>query len=176
MRIILIVYWSLFFCLTANAQQAVFELKGLYIGMSSSDAKSKFSNANCDTKDATRFCSVMDIPFGPIKSANLFYILLDDKIMSIKIILKEAEFGGVVDALRAKFGASTVETTDIMQNRMGAKFDSLLISWINGDIRLKATQRFSSVDQSSVELVSDSATKEWFRRKKEKSAAAADGL
>jgi len=176
MRKFLMIFCSIFFSLSATAQQVPFELKGLRIGMPSAEAKALFPTSMCPPIGGAMVCSVGTVSFGDATSARLSYVLLDNNVIDIYISLNETEFNGVVDALKSKFGMPSREENSIIQNRMGAKFENVTLSWTNGDISLTAERRNTSVDKSKVDMFSKSALVEWNRRRKESSSASANKL
>jgi len=168
--------WLIMLSLPAIAQQAPFDLKGLRLGMTGTEAKTQFPSANCYPLDGKIGCVLRRIQFGNVESADLGYQLRDDIVSYISVSFEEHKFTGVAEALKVKFGAPVTEETTVVQNRMGAKFENLTLSWTNGDVTLRAAQRLRDITTSTVSLMYQSTSDAEVRLRKEKADAAAKKL
>ncbi len=80
---------------------------------------------------------------------SIFLFFNDDQLTTISITIKSSEFRQVYLALSEKYGKGTVKS-EILTNRMGAKFSSEEAKWEVGDFRVSIKERSGTIDESRV--------------------------
>ena len=151
--------------LSSLAQQL--ELKGLSPGMAKEALNTKMPDLKCVPDAASKSYSECKYLRQSIHQANVTELntlaeelveswsfeFIDDRLGRIVIILPISSFDAVVSALRIKFGAPTKSGKSIVQNRMGAKFESRQFTWSKNQQMLVATEFAGSLDDSAVVLL-----------------------
>ncbi len=162
---------------SAQAQQpAPLEIKNVRIGAPGFSVHDQFPWARCtDTScfispdaDDRRACPppvdrdcyrdfLKRVFFGPGKAKSFSYSIRDGVIESAYVRFPNDVWTIVVKGLVEKYGPPTKDTTETIQNRMGAKFESQSLEWARPDGRLVATQRAADIDTASVIMDSTAA-------------------
>ena len=97
---------------------------------------------------------------------SIFLLFSDDQLITVSITIKSSEFKQVSLALSEKYGKGTVKS-EIVTNRMGAKFSSEEVKWDVGDFRLSIKERSGTIEESSV-LYSHKFAQDSFKDRVEK--------
>jgi len=70
----------------------------------------------------------------------------------ISIYFDKTAFNRVVDALKEKYGAPTSESTEALQNRMGASFPCRVVKWISDEDKIVVKEMSHDINTSSMEI------------------------
>jgi hypothetical protein len=84
-----------------------------------------------------------------------------DQMNSMQILFSEDQFSAMRAALTEKFGKPASIVPAKLQNRMGATFESVTITWTQPNGYLELVQRDSKIDQSALQLKSNRGLKEF---------------
>lgn len=72
------------------------------------------------------------------------------RLSRVFVPLRINVFAGVLEAITAKYGAPTTSTTEPVQNRMGAKFESATATWDDGTSSIVLASRVGSIDEATL--------------------------
>ena len=111
----------------------------------------------------------------PVKN---WLLILDPQsaVDSVAVTLFTPSFDRVVGALTERYGKPSNTETSVVQNRAGASFDQVEVTWKIGDSHLVVNKRSSTIDEMSVSLSTRSRIAEWAQREKGKTKDAAKDL
>lgn len=102
--------------------------------------------------------------------------LADGKVGSVSVDFGVRVFPDVTAALTAKFGPPTSEVNVPVQNKMGATFDSRVVTWTKSAGSIVATERSGTINDSTVTMVSNDYAVTMKRQSEERAKAAVKGL
>lgn len=160
--------------LSSMAQaQAPLTIKGLALGISSSDLLRQFPELKCDgnvcqgperacIKKAEQWYLDQECAeryrYGGIEPLNYDVTLENDRVMVVVIKIRSSDFETLVEAMRARFGKATHDDKSVLQNAMGAKFDNRALVWTrrSADTVLMIEKRVEQIDTGRVSLFSNS--------------------
>lgn len=91
----------------------------------------------------------------------------NERLSRIAVHVSERNFGDVVQALVAKYGAPR-QSTETLQNRMGATFEGAVYTWKRERSVVRAEQYYGSLTDSVVVWVADAYIAEFARRRASK--------
>lgn len=97
-------------------------------------------------------------------------------VTDVSVSLSNTHWQNTKTALIEKFGTAHLAETSTIQNRAGASFDQEVLTWDDGDLMLKATQRSTSIDDMSIQLGSKSAMSEARKKMQEDAKVQAKNL
>ncbi len=98
----------------------------------------------------------------PLKEFQLFYF--GEKLSMIVLRFDAAAFEAVTDAISKKYGSGKITERSMIQNKMGAKFDNIVMQWRVNDSRIVAERYDRNVDESLVKFTSTAGEAELERR------------
>jgi hypothetical protein len=136
-----------------------YAFKELRIGMSLEQMKAQRTGLDCKKTNnpiGDIVCTSLS-PNDTIAGVQLKSIMVgfhNDVLTSVLLTFDSRSFRTVTSALSEKYGTPTSEKTDIVQNRAGATFDNRNVVWKNASGELTASERFSKITDSSVQLFS----------------------
>lgn len=78
---------------------------------------------------------------------------LDGQLFQVTIFFDHSGFADVRSAVQAKYGPPERQSTEVLQNRMGANFESESLTWNDGVAILSLTERVGNIDRSALILV-----------------------
>jgi hypothetical protein len=85
--------------------------------------------------------------------------LKDGKILSIYVFFSQNDFTRVHEALVLKYGPPQKGRVDTKTNRMGAEFASRVSEWRKQSKHMRLEERSGRLDQSTLHISSDEATR-----------------
>lgn len=77
---------------------------------------------------------------------------VDGVVASIKFQIDSRDFGNMADMLNLKYGPPTNKDVSVVQNKMGAKFDNVVMMWVGKTITLTLSGRADRMDRSQVHI------------------------
>jgi len=78
----------------------------------------------------------------------------DKKLVSVHLTFDSEQFENLADAMMERFQKPETDERQIVQNRMGARFDNRVIRWQRNDGYLILKKRDETIDEGSVLLIS----------------------
>lgn len=168
--------------ISTAAQADGFDFKGLAFGSSVATVKEKYPDHFCSSpnegvrthSDVTCLLSTERTYAGA--SARIFLGFYDDKLGHVHATLAPSDFAIVTTALRDKYGKPSSIKTEQLTNRMGVVFENQILEWKNSGTAIRARKYTSSLNESSVEIFSDSYDAELKKRLDAKRAQGAKDL
>lgn len=166
------------------------ELKGITIGMPSSDVAAKYPKLFCfNMESGNRVCgdfrsdrspSPLHHPeletFGGEKIKGFYVTMRDGVVSNVRVRLDTNRYLPVTTALAAKYGAPAAKENSVVKNRMGAEFDQEEQTWKAGDERIIAKRRGSNLTEMEVSLISETQRLRQIEEMKEKAKASTKDL
>jgi hypothetical protein len=88
------------------------------------------------------------------RDTDLFiYHFVDGKLYKVTVLFPHGGFAAVSAAFLSKYGEPDARTSETLQNRLGAQFQSDNLVWGDGISSLTLTERLGSIDRSALFLV-----------------------
>lgn len=110
--------------------------------------------------------TTITVEFG--KSSNyLSFQFIEDRLMSVSLVLDEFEFNKMVAALTKRYGKPQVTEKRPFRIRPGAPFESDYFEWRKGGSILRAWQYSDSLRKSGFEYMLDSYPALFLQRRKD---------
>lgn len=81
------------------------------------------------------------------------YHFLDGRLFRVTIFFNHDGFVAVRSAFQAKYGPPDRQSTNVLENRMSAKFESENVVWDDGVANLSLVERIGKIDRSGLVLV-----------------------
>lgn len=141
------------------------ELKGLSPGMHRDSIDEKYPDLcwspekgqkllNCDTsgRDASKIQDFWTIAEQPV--IGWVFSFSDDILGEILIPFKTEHFDKIKDAMIAKFGKPKAAKGRVLQNKMGANFQQIELTWIASGKILHLAKHATSVENGYLSLTS----------------------
>jgi hypothetical protein len=100
----------------------------------------------------------------------------DGKIEAIDLVFGYAYYEIMKDALIEKYGSPTNRTVDVVKNRLGATFNSEVLSWKRDDGGILMIERSGNLDLSTVMIYSQAYEKALEKEKRSRAKKGAEGL
>lgn len=181
-----------------------FDFKGIALGSSVSDLKTKnpefyceikpgqvVSDTTCHLSEETK-CLFDQAPYLdnrtcraavikartyagiPARAITMYYYA--DKLAMVRIQIGSDDFTKVVEAIKRKHGAPSDERAEKVTNRMGAIFESKVIEWKGVGSGIKLEQYGSRLNESCVSVYADAWYAEYERRNGEQTRQGASDL
>ena len=163
----------------ANAQPHAF--KNLQLGAPQSEitadprfecrrGTSALGDFMCHLKPSAR----ESIAERPVRSVMLqFY---DERLYTISVTIDSVDFRAVGDALTARYGAPSAQTTEPVTNRMGASFDNEIRRWHEQDSHIELKKYSGRIDRGVVHYRLNDFMDKFLDRKRQRSQGAAKDL
>ena len=109
---------------------------------------------------------------GRIKLLSAYTRIHEGKVGAVFLALSRGEFPALRAALTEKYGAPTDQSIEVLQNKLGAKFESEVLTWKRPDGWIRLRERTHRVDISGVDIISQPYADTL--RKQDKSGAKGD--
>ncbi len=157
---------------------ALLELKGYTIGSAfTREQRTTFSRCS-SSASLGDYCFGTNVSLGNHNARNIMVLYKDDKVTGVSVSFSASAFEQIADAFILKYGKPTKVVESAVENRMGAKFRQMEMTWIgpDNDTQLQLTLRSTDLDTSSVQLSSMRAVNDFVRKKKEQNRKAAGNL
>jgi hypothetical protein len=169
MRVFLIGF--LLLCTSAIcAADTGFDIKGVPLGATQADLVFRFTRLECREAHSVtteRTCAVPKDSYGGADALLLFY-LNGGKVSNMGMRFSPKDFAGVIGAMKERFGAPASEETEIVTNRVGAKFENTIVTWKRGGEVAVARRYAGALDRASITIVSTTFFEELKRRTPDK--------
>lgn len=99
----------------------------------------------------------------------------DDRLSMIRLVINQADFSAVIDALSERYGKPTSTDTSAYTNATGAKFDRKAIRWRGDRSDIDAREYGGRIDRSAIQFqMHDALDKFRLRRDRQRSGASKD--
>jgi hypothetical protein len=119
---------------------------------------------------------IRTMKYGPITPSYATATFQADQLVSVMVEIPTFSFETYVTALTEKFGPPSSETTEQLQNRMGATWPNRIVVWSRGDARFRITQRSLGIDTGSIMFVSTEYLRQQDAERKARAKASAKDL
>lgn len=123
-----------------------------------------------------RACYKTGHSYGGVLPRFLAVEFREGRLVSVFMKFPTAQFAGLTDAMRVRYGAAGQDAVYVVNNRMGAAFENRRLMWEKGDVRLEVQQRTENLDEASVLLISRPFLEKLDEERMEKAREAAKGL
>lgn len=168
-----------------------FEIKGVKLGATEAEVLEKnpdikrcenAAKAGARSALADRECSIWrnlhkdDVAVFAGFPASISFKLINEQVGYVSVHLDSVHFNEVVAALKSKYGEPSSNKTEVVTNRMGAKFENNIVEWRQGASVIRAYKIASRINNSSVMLFTESYFKDVERRQAEIAAERAKSL
>ena len=181
------------------------EFKGLKIGSTAEELRTKYPELRCNDPiqkattekgffkdfwerkqtDADLFCATVISDRDPRtqlsdiaghRATSFDFNFFGNRLMHASTSLSSLAFDDVVAALSARYGPPDKKDTEELQNRAGAKFTNIIVSWRRDGATLRVSKYDGSLDKSSYNLTSDDYWPEVENRRAARAKASAKSL
>jgi hypothetical protein len=125
-----------------------------------------FCRPNPDAATNQTFCMKRSETIAGVKVIAVFVTLRHNKVESVLVSFSERDFDQVKAALIQKNGPPSSERDEVVQNRLGASFNSNKLVWKQDRASMSLTQRSRKLDESDLYLVGLDAVEQFQSDKK----------
>lgn len=156
--------------LSSAQQQDTFDYKGKSLGSDLTSFQSDPKYSCWDPKKplvADMVCKpaageTETIAGAPAKS--VLFVFYAGKLSAISVHIEEKYFTQVIEALKEKYGKGEYES-EMIQNRMGAKFENKNYVWLKAGGMLNATRYSGNLETSAVLYRTGKSVEEYINRR-----------
>lgn len=114
--------------------------------------------------------------FAGHKAGSVGFSYFAGKLVKADATLPVFAFRDIVEGLTAKYGPPSSNTTEQVQNRMGATFLNEIVSWRRGNATLSVTKYTTDLETARYSLTADGYWQEVEKRRATKAKDAAKSL
>lgn len=134
-----------------------------------------FPSRSCSSLDREAAC-FKQFNYGGVLPNAMLATFYRERLVSVRVYYPTTGYRGLRDAMTARFGDPADTKQEILQNRMGAKFENERLMWLRGDAILSLRQRGTKVDEGIMMLSSKSFHEEMKSQDKTEAKARANEL
>ena len=147
-----------------------FEFRGVHLGDTLTQKVEKELNLKCYVFLGERQCLIgMDRVAG-VGETTVFKTV-DERLMSVEFIFASEDFSTFLEALTARWGKPASQTSEDIQNGMGARFENIITRWQLADGAVELARYSDKITRSALTVLHDSLSQVVMQRR---SAAAAE--
>jgi hypothetical protein len=117
------------------------------------DSCAWFPSKDCRSSDSESPC-FKQFNYGGVLPTFMVVTFRRREFVHVRVTFPEPRFRALREAMTTRFGPPISSKTEVLQNRMGASFESERMSWARDDALLTLAQRSSRLDEGSVSLTS----------------------
>lgn len=168
-----------------------FDYKGLPLGSSLEEFKTKFPDFNCKEspggKMGDAYCtlspalkciSVKDyksceadveklLTYAGINTSYINFNFFFNQLSMVNMLISSGSFNTVVEAIKEKNGVPSSDEITPVTNKMGAKFENEIIEWKRAGTTIRAEKYGTTLNNSTIKIMQDSYMPEFSKRNKE---------
>ncbi len=113
---------------------------------------------------------------GSISLLSAKVLVKDEKVGGIHLELRRHDYDGMQAALEEKYGRPTNRTVEVVKNKLGAEFNSEVLTWELKEGTVLMKERSSSLDISEVLITSYAFLDKAEKERKSRAKKDAEGL
>lgn len=113
---------------------------------------------------------------GSISLLTVSVHVKDEKVGAIRLYLSQRDFEAMEAAIKEKYGPPLLRTVEVVKNKLGAAFNSEVLTWELKDGTILMKERSSSLDMSEVIIASYTFLDEAEKERKARAKKDAGGL